>query len=95
MNTHLMNQVFGASTLPAEAFMGPVHRVLHFLMGVQMYWPTSNPPPKRMHPSALSLFPSIHAFSLHRYWNACFFMYRTVDARTRYTLKQQSGKKDA
>ena len=59
--------VFGASTLPAEAFMGPVHRVLHFLMGVQMYW------------------------------NACFFMYRTVDARTRFVTKQQAagGKKDA
>ena len=53
--------VFGAATLPAAAFMGPLHRVLHFLMGVQMYW------------------------------NANFFMYRTVDARTRYVQKQQEA----
>ena len=30
--------VFGAATLPAAAFMGPLHRVLHFPMGVQTYW---------------------------------------------------------
>jgi len=31
-------------------------------------------------------------FGLHAYWNAGFFMYRTVDARTRFVLKQKELK---
>ena len=30
---------------------------------------------------------------LHHYWNGCFFMYRTVDARTRFVEKLKAEKK--
>ena len=29
---------------------------------------------------------------LHHYWNGCFFMYRTVDARTRFAIKEKEKK---
>lgn len=48
---------FGALMRPDD-FTGPVHRFVHGLLGINMFW------------------------------NACFFMYRTVDARTRYVLKE-------
>ena len=28
-------------------------------------------------------------FGFHCYWNAGFFMYRTVDARTRFVIKEK------
>ena len=31
-------------------------------------------------------------FGLHAYWNSAFFMYRTVDAHTRYVLKKKEAK---
>ena len=32
----------------------------------------------------------MHALTgLHHFWNGCFFMYRTVDARTRFVIKQK------
>ena len=32
---------------------------------------------------------------VHNYWNGGFFMYRTVDARTRYIIKQKQAKEEA
>ena len=55
---------FGALMRPDD-FTGPVHRFVHGLLGINMFW------------------------------NACFFMYRTVEARTKYLLAAKANGKAA
>ena len=48
-----------------------------------------------LHPQHFTGMPHrcLHALvGLHHYWNGCFFMYRTVDARTRFAIKQKELK---
>ena len=48
-----------------------------------------------LHPEHFTGMPHrcLHALvGLHNYWNGCFFMYRTVDARTRFAIKQKELK---
>ena len=76
-----------------QLFTGVAHRVGHFIIGVRASRHARACPCPPSHPRRRdSSHKRTHSRQAHHFWNGCFFMYRTVDANTRFTIKEREAR---